>query len=31
IGGLVILGVNLAFVVVFSFLYIPFRVKKMYQ
>ncbi|WP_088815418.1 MULTISPECIES: ABC transporter permease [Listeria] len=30
IGGLVILGANLAFVAIFSFLYIPFRVKKMY-
>lgn len=30
IGGLLIVGVNLAFVVVFSFIYIPFRVKKMY-
>ncbi|MHC5279010.1 ABC transporter permease [Listeria kieliensis] len=31
IGGLVILGINLIFVIAFSFLYIPFRVKKIYQ
>ncbi|MBC6301233.1 ABC transporter permease [Listeria booriae] len=31
IGGVIILAVNLAFVAVFTFMYVPFRVKKMYQ
>ncbi|WP_439443800.1 ABC transporter permease [Listeria aquatica] len=31
IGGLAILGINLVFVIAFSFLYIPFRVKRIYQ
>lgn len=31
IGGVIILGINLAFVAVFTFVYVPYRVKKIYQ
>ncbi|MBF2455057.1 ABC transporter permease, partial [Listeria seeligeri] len=31
IGGMIILGINLAFVVIFTFLYVPIRMKKMYE
>ncbi|EKD8195294.1 ABC transporter permease [Listeria innocua] len=31
IGGMVILGINLAFVAIFTFLYAPIRMKKMYE
>ncbi|EUJ22914.1 ABC transporter permease [Listeria grandensis FSL F6-0971] len=31
IGGVIILAVNLAFVAVFTFMYVPYRVKKIYQ
>lgn len=30
IGGVIILGINLAFVAVFTFVYVPYRVKKIY-
>ncbi|EUJ47935.1 ABC transporter permease [Paenilisteria rocourtiae] len=31
IGGVIILAVNLAFVAVFTFVYVPYRVKRIYQ